>query len=380
LIPELAPEEFQQLESNILRDGCREPLSLWADGDEQVLIDGHNRHAICQKNNVAYQSTTISDLPDRDSVKLWIEERQLGRRNLTDDQRAVIADSVRERRSDAAKKERAAEAGKVGGNGRPKDSSLSHTLSDKLSDNKPKQDTRVAVSKEARVPRRKLDTIAEVKRKAPELVPRIRAGSMSLADAKRQVRRADLTQSLNSVEAIEAKKLAGIYDVAVIDPPWPMEKIERDERPNQVRFDYPTMSIEAISEEVGNTLLKHLEADSHVFLWTTHRFLPDALALLKGWGLKYVCTFTWHKPGGFQPIGLPQFNCEFALYARKGSPKFLDTKQFFTCFNAPRGKHSEKPEEFYETMRRVTGGRRLDMFNRRKIEGFDGWGKEAAAA
>lgn len=362
-----------------MRDGCREPLSLWANGETSVLIDGHNRHAICQKNNVPFPSTVIADLPDRDAVKLWIEERQLGRRNLTDDQRAVIADSVRERRSDAVKKERAVEAGKVGGNGRPKDSSLGDTLTSKLSEPH-KERTRVAVSKEARVPERKLRTVMEVKKRNPELVSKVRAGSISLAEAKRQVRRADLTQSLNSVEAIEAKKLAGIYDVAVIDPPWPMEKIERDERPNQVKFDYPTMSIEAISEEVGNTLLKHLEADSHVFLWTTHRFLPDALNLLKGWGLKYVCTFTWHKPGGFQPIGLPQFNCEFALYARKGSPKFLDTKAFFTCFNAPRGKHSEKPEEFYETMRRVTGGRRLDMFNRRKIEGFDGWGKEAAAA
>lgn len=207
----------------------------------------------------------------------------------------------------------------------------------------------------------------------PQRALEILEGKKKMVDVVREEKRAEVIAKLESVEARTAKELAGEYDVLVIDPPWPMEKIERDVTPNQVAFEYPTMQ----ETELAKLHLPMAES-CHVWLWTTHRFLPMSLRLLDAWGLKYVCTFVWHKNGGFQPYGLPQFNCEFAIYARKGTPQFIDTKAFFTCFDADRGKHSEKPGQFYDVVRRVTAGRRIDIFNRRKIEGFDTWGKEAA--
>ena len=187
-----------------------------------------------------------------------------------------------------------------------------------------------------------------------------------------EARKAEVETNLRSVENLEAKKIEGTYDVIVIDPPWPIKKIKREVAPNQVEFEYPTMDLEEIM-----AMKIPCADDCHVWLWTTQKYLPYAFFVLQAWELKYICTFGWHKAGGFQPFNLPQYNEEFALYARKGSPSFVDLSDFKTCFNAPRGAHSEKPEVFYEMVRRVTAGRRLDMFNRRPIEGFEGWGKES---
>jgi N6-adenosine-specific RNA methylase IME4 len=166
----------------------------------------------------------------------------------------------------------------------------------------------------------------------------------------------------------------GKYNVIVIDPPWEMEKIEREVRPNQREFDYPTMS----EEELAEFGVADVAADDcHLFCWTTHKFLPVALRLVEGWGFRYVLEMVWHKPGGFQPVGLPQYNCEFVVYARCGAPKFVETKAFNCCFQAPRREHSRKPDEFYDMVRRVTNGRRLDIFSREKRPGFDQFGNEA---
>jgi len=171
---------------------------------------------------------------------------------------------------------------------------------------------------------------------------------------------------------VQIEAPSGSYDVLVIDPPWDMNRIEMEQRPGDLGFDYPTMT-----EDELETLTIPAGDDCHLWLWTTQKFLPMAFRLSSSWGFKYVCTFTWHKSKGMQPIGMPYYNSEFILYCRKGTPKFTTTKDFKTCNSWKRGKHSEKPEEFYDMVRRVTKGKRLDMFSRRKIKGFSSWGNEA---
>jgi N6-adenosine-specific RNA methylase IME4 len=168
----------------------------------------------------------------------------------------------------------------------------------------------------------------------------------------------------------------GPFGTVVMDPPWDTEKIDRDVRPNQAEFDYPTMTEDQIAAFWYREMVLRIERDCHLFLWTTQKFLPVSFRLIDAFRFRYVFTMTWHKPGGFQPIDLPQYNSEFVVYARQGSPLFVDTKNFFCCFEASRREHSRKPDLFYDMVYRVTGGSRIDVFSREPRDGFAQYGNE----
>ena len=87
LCPPLSDEELRQLEANLLADGCRDPLVVWEEGG--LLLDGHNRYAMCQEHALPFPVTRHS-LPDRDAAIHWIIANQLGRRNLTPEQKSYL--------------------------------------------------------------------------------------------------------------------------------------------------------------------------------------------------------------------------------------------------------------------------------------------------
>lgn len=370
LIPPLSTEEKQQLEANIVADGCRDPLVVWG----ETLIDGHNRYEICTRLGLPFDTVEM-DFDSRDEAMDWMDANQLGRRNITPDQFTLLLG----RRYNRAKNRQGGATSKR--QNVALELAKQHGVSDRTVERAGQYAEAIATVEKAvpgfsqavTAPRQAVIKAAAIIDRSPEKAAEILSGTKSMADVRREEHRAEIVEKLESVAAIEAKQVSGLFDVIVLDPPWAMQKIERDVTPDQVAFDYPTMS----EAELAAMDIPAAD-DCHVWVWTTHKFLPMAFRLIEAWGMKYVCTFTWHKPGGFQPFGLPQYNCEFAIYARKGTPEFIDTKAFPTCFNAPRGAHSEKPSEFYDIVRRVTAGRRLDMFNRRAIDGFEVWGKESA--
>ena len=86
-IPPLTDDEFKQLEENILKEGkLLSPLIVWGN----TLVDGHNRYAILQKHPEIYFSTMPLPFESRGEVLAWICKNQLGRRNLTPEQKKFL--------------------------------------------------------------------------------------------------------------------------------------------------------------------------------------------------------------------------------------------------------------------------------------------------
>ena len=82
-IPALSGEELSLLEANLAEHGgARDPLVVWRDGDRDVLLDGHNRYAICTRLDLPYEVVPM-EFPSRESALDWVDRNQLGRRNLS---------------------------------------------------------------------------------------------------------------------------------------------------------------------------------------------------------------------------------------------------------------------------------------------------------
>lgn len=167
----------------------------------------------------------------------------------------------------------------------------------------------------------------------------------------------------------------GPFRAIVIDPPWPIEKIEAKRRDKErTSVDYSTQDLEGIGE-LPIASLAH-DAGCHIYLWVTHHLLPAGLALFEKWGVRYECVLTWVKPTA-QPLWWA-YTTEHCLFGKIGSlaPLVRGTP---VSFNAPQQRHSHKPDEFFELVRRVSPERRLTMYDDARA-GFEPWGQTHAIA
>lgn len=175
------------------------------------------------------------------------------------------------------------------------------------------------------------------------------------------------------------------FDILVIDPPWQQGKTKkRGVRPNQSEtLDYPTLTFDEI---------KHLPVpewssqDALIFLWVTNSkeiqskqpILKLGFDLLEHWGFQYHTIITWDKKTGPCPFSPFQIITEHILFGYKGKLNFEKSimGKLQTCFTETSKGHSVKPNSFYSNINKYFKGNKIDIFARKKREGFVGWGDE----
>lgn len=168
------------------------------------------------------------------------------------------------------------------------------------------------------------------------------------------------------------------YNIIYADPPWKEQgggKIKRG-----ADRHYPLMKTKDI---VALPVPEITADDAHLYLWVTNNFLPDGLQVVEAWGFRYVTMITWVK----DKFGLGQYfrgQTEHVLFGVKGMIPYKKDQtgkrcQAPTFFEAPRRKHSAKPEEMRRIIEHVSvqpGMEKLEMFARKIVPGWDVWGNE----
>ncbi len=192
-IDPLTEDEHAALERSLLAEGCRDALVLWGD----LLIDGHNRYALCVKHNIPFQTIQHPHFKSMDDVHLWMIENHLGRRSVSDFQRGVLALRKKEILLARTPQEEGATPGHATGDESPSQSAPTDDSPPWDEDApgaegaaprghanpawKPAVPSRQALARAARISSNTLGQIEKIQKSAaPELVRAVKEGAISI--------------------------------------------------------------------------------------------------------------------------------------------------------------------------------------------------------
>ena len=335
LLPPLSTTEFEALKASIEKDGVREPIVTDEDG---VILDGHHRYIIDPKapTRVEY------GLTENEKVA-YVLASNMRRRNLSPDQKGEL------RKKQVAAAEALKEEGKTQAEIGVWLGVARETVRDWLGitnggDAKAYNDNRVKLTKELKVEAHDRVEAGEtqVQIAADYGVSQPAISQAHKAETKRREREAEVEAQREAIANGATIYPDGNYPVISIDPPWPYGTEDQyDADGFRGGTPYPEMPL----EEIGALAIPAAD-DCILWLWTTHRFLPDAFEILRGWGFDHKVTLTWAK----NKMGTGRWlrsKSEFCIMAVRGKPRVNLTNQT-TVLEAPTREHSRKPDEFYD--------------------------------
>lgn len=107
IVPEMPEADFRDLVEDIRTRGIVEPLHVLFGREEGVVLDG--RHRLRAARELGLERVPVTDVELRGQTPVgYMLLAAVRRRHLTDDQRAMLAEEIRQRLSAEAKEQRAA--------------------------------------------------------------------------------------------------------------------------------------------------------------------------------------------------------------------------------------------------------------------------------
>lgn len=175
--------------------------------------------------------------------------------------------------------------------------------------------------------------------------------------------------------------ISGIHKYGIIyaDPPWHYEFGETSSR--YVNHKYNCMEL----EEICALPIQYIAHENSVLLlWITYPKLEWAFDVIKNWGFEYkTAAFTWVKMnknsmGLFTGMGYyTRSNAEICLLGTRGEPLPRKSHDVHSIVMSSVLDHSHKPAIVRERIVELFGDLpRIELFARRKVEGWDAWGNE----
>ena len=167
----------------------------------------------------------------------------------------------------------------------------------------------------------------------------------------------------------------------VADPPWQFG----DKLPGKSRGaerNYKVLTVADICAKRGFAF-PELGPDCLLFLWRVAAMQQEALDVAKAWGFVVKSELIWQKltPGsGKKHFGMGRYvraSHEVCLIAARGrGVGLIQNRSVRSTFEAPTGRHSEKPEEFYRIVETLTPGPYAELFARRRRSGWVQFGDQ----
>ena len=264
-IPPLTADEFKQLEANILEDGeVYEPIAVW----NGVIIDGHNRWKIVQAHPEIPYKVREMDFPDKWAAFEWMYKKQLGRRNLTEQQRTYMIGKMKQARM------------KSRGNNAQRGEDGKYLSDQNGASGAPKK-TREMIAEELGIGSQTVDRadkfaqgVDALREVSPEAADAILSGDVKISKKDvSDLARAEHEQVKQAAEAIENGE------------PLPAKTTEQNaspsKRPSWMEFDFdedrPPYSIDNLVEEIEANG-EDLERGLRIHISTRAEFISDETA------------------------------------------------------------------------------------------------------